>query len=267
MTDLKILVVADEAEAEAVHHSFDRVGLQFQTAYSVDEALKKGQACQPDAYFLDESFYRAGSLHLQRLRQVSKRAMLYVMAVDGTQFAQKVNQEEAGAAIMGLDKPLDLKQVQGELEALRKLKEFRKEDTSAEQNTLNVLVVEESASVAKFVERAIARRWEKAEFIVKHDGYHGLQTMKHPPKKLDLVVCDLDLPGLRGEEMLLLAGAEGRLKDTPVLVLSNRVTPDVRKDFSEYNVAFLRKPAVPDQILAGMQMVLATARASGLSAA
>jgi hypothetical protein len=47
-----------------------------------------------------------------------------------------------------------------------------------------------------------------------------------------------------------------------LLVFSNRVTSELRKDFAQFNIAFLRKPAVPDQIVAGLQMVLSAAKAA-----
>jgi CheY-like chemotaxis protein len=81
----------------------------------------------------------------------------------------------------------------------------------------HILLIEDdetlgSALMKKLIEGGYAATWEK-------NGQDGLRRFKllHP----DLLLLDLALPGLRGEDILEVARTDSDLKDIPVIVISN----------------------------------------------
>jgi len=83
--------------------------------------------------------------------------------------------------------------------------------------TKHILLVEDdetlgSALMKKLLEGGYAATWEK-------NGQDGLRRLKllHP----DLLLLDLALPGLRGEDILEVAQKDSDLKDIPIIVISN----------------------------------------------
>lgn len=84
-------------------------------------------------------------------------------------------------------------------------------------STKHILLVEDdetlgSALMKKLLEGGYAATWEK-------NGQDGLRRLKllHP----DLLLLDLALPGLRGEDILEVAQKDNDLKDIPIIVISN----------------------------------------------
>lgn len=81
----------------------------------------------------------------------------------------------------------------------------------------HILLIEDdetlgSALMKKLIEGGYAATWEK-------NGQDGLRRFKllHP----DLLLLDLALPGLRGEDILEVARTDSDLKSIPVIVVSN----------------------------------------------
>ncbi|MEX0706117.1 MAG: response regulator transcription factor [Nitriliruptoraceae bacterium] len=81
---------------------------------------------------------------------------------------------------------------------------------------MKLLVVEDEAGIASFVERGL--RQEGFEVVVAADGPGGLALALDP--EVDLVVLDLMLPGLAGDEVLRRIRASG--SDVPVILLTAR---------------------------------------------
>ena len=65
--------------------------------------------------------------------------------------------------------------------------------------------------------------WPKVQLITAMQGRLGLELAReHHP---DLVLLDLHLPDVKGDEILRRIKADEQLKDTPVVILSADVTP------------------------------------------
>ncbi len=81
---------------------------------------------------------------------------------------------------------------------------------------MKLLVVEDEPGIASFVERGL--RQEGFDVIVASDGPNGLALALDP--EIDLVILDLMLPGLAGDEVLRRVRASG--SDVPVILLTAR---------------------------------------------
>jgi DNA-binding response OmpR family regulator len=87
---------------------------------------------------------------------------------------------------------------------------------------MNILVVEDEARIASFVERGL--KAEGFAVSVAHDGKTGYALACE--EDTDLVILDLMLPGLSGEEVL--TRLRNRRPDVPVIVLTAKDAVDDR---------------------------------------
>ena len=83
----------------------------------------------------------------------------------------------------------------------------------------SILVIEDSASQRAEVRNALHRSGLFERILEAEDGLRGLRLLLSEP--VDLVLCDLELPGLDGDKLLRMANsAQGR--QIPFLVLLYR---------------------------------------------
>lgn len=103
-----------------------------------------------------------------------------------------------------------------------------------------VLYVEDNIANVRLMERVLVRR-PAITLLTSSDGRSGLAhaMAAHP----DVVLLDLHLPDLPGEEVLRQLLAEPSLRDTTVIVLSADATPgQVRRLLASGAAAYLTKP-------------------------
>ena len=111
-----------------------------------------------------------------------------------------------------------------------------------------VLYVEDNLSNIKLVERIVARR-PQVELLVAMQGSVGLDLARqHHPS---LVLLDLHLPDMAGEEVLRHLVADPRTSTIPVVVLSADATPgQVQRLRAEGAADYLTKPIDIPRLLA-----------------
>jgi CheY-like chemotaxis protein len=85
-----------------------------------------------------------------------------------------------------------------------------------------ILIIEDSASQRAEVRGLLHRSGLFDQILEADNGLRGLKLLLSEP--VDLVVCDLELPGLDGEKLLRMShSAHGR--DIPFLVLTSHKAP------------------------------------------
>lgn len=85
-----------------------------------------------------------------------------------------------------------------------------------EQKT--ILVIEDEEHILNVFVKALTRRGFKV--IFSDDGDKGLEMALRG--EADLILLDLMLPGTTGEEILEAIRNDAKVKDTPVIVLTNK---------------------------------------------
>jgi CheY-like chemotaxis protein len=86
---------------------------------------------------------------------------------------------------------------------------------SFDRPTLTVLCIEHDLACASLIEHAVSARAE-VEVLVATDGVRGTELAReHRP---DLVVADLDVAGIGGEEVLARLQADPSTRSLPVIV-------------------------------------------------
>jgi signal transduction histidine kinase/ActR/RegA family two-component response regulator len=110
-----------------------------------------------------------------------------------------------------------------------------------------ILYIEDNLSNLRLVERVLARR-SKVTFLPAMQGRIGLELAReHRP---DLVLLDLHLPDLRGDEVLIRLKAEPVTRQTPVIMLSADASPGQVQRLREAGAAaYLTKPINLQELL------------------
>jgi len=124
-------------------------------------------------------------------------------------------------------------------------------------NALKKIAILEDDLVMREV---VAHKLAGAGFVVKSasDGSSGFLLLEQ--EKPDLIVLDIMMPGMDGNEVLarLRAHPDQKLANTPVIVLSNVWDKQQILKAKEFNVAeyMIKANFTPDEILAKIQEVL-----------
>ena len=110
-----------------------------------------------------------------------------------------------------------------------------------------ILIVEDDMYIHNLIKEIL----ENEKYVVI-DSYSGTEALRVLDKeKVDLVLLDLMLPGLNGEEVIK------RVKDIPIIVISAKVSPDSKVQ-ALLNGAndYLTKPFNKDELLARIKVQL-----------
>ena len=117
-----------------------------------------------------------------------------------------------------------------------------------------VLYIEDNRANVRLLERLIQRRPSLA-LVVAPDGRQGIERALE--ERPDVVLLDLHLPDMQGEEVLLRLRAEPSLHDTPIIVLSADATPgQVRRILAQGAAGYLTKPFDIQEVLAALDRVV-----------
>lgn len=104
-----------------------------------------------------------------------------------------------------------------------------------------VLIVEDERPIAALLVRLVEECG--AEAVAAHNGVEALRRMREV--RPDLVLLDLIMPVMSGEDVLREMDQDPRLADVPVIVIT---TKEMMEDLPQREVAFLQKPFSPAQV-------------------
>jgi len=120
-----------------------------------------------------------------------------------------------------------------------------------------VLYIEDNLSNLRLVERIVSRR-PGVTLLSAMQGSHGLELAQH--HRPDLIVLDLDLPDIGGDEVLARLRAGSATREIPVVILSADATPSqVSRLLQQGAHSYLTKPLVVTQFLRLVDELLAKA--------
>jgi CheY-like chemotaxis protein len=119
------------------------------------------------------------------------------------------------------------------------------------QPDFHILLIDDSQADVKIIERALREAKVQHRLTVIHDGQRALDYLRKlhdtslpPENEPDLILLDLNLPGIDGTQILTEIKNDVFLKTIPVVVLTtSRREEDVLSTYQAGANTYIQKPA------------------------
>lgn len=122
-----------------------------------------------------------------------------------------------------------------------------------------VLVVDDSPVMRTFIRRVMKLAgFEDAEYLEASDGREALERLE--ARSADVVLTDINMPRMGGEEFLEEMARRGMLNSTPALVISTDATRDCMHRMLTLGArGYISKPFTPESLREQLDRVLGVA--------
>ena len=109
--------------------------------------------------------------------------------------------------------------------------------------SLRVWVVDDDPVHTTIVTRTIRSTDQQAEIQTAQDGEAALEMLHTASRSPDLILLDINMPGLSGLELLAVLKRDSRLKRIPVVMLtSSELTDDIARAYELGASGYISKP-------------------------
>ena len=127
--------------------------------------------------------------------------------------------------------------------------------------TIRVLIVDDSSVMRAFIRRIIILSgMEDAEFLEAPDGYEALRLLRE--QWVDVVLTDINMPEMDGEELVRCLAADELLKSVPVVIVSTDGTERRMQQMLALGArGYVKKPFLPETLRGELERVLGGAYA------
>ena len=124
--------------------------------------------------------------------------------------------------------------------------------------SMRVLLIEDSPTIRKYLKAWLSTELPQAEVLEAEDGKTGFRELGR--QSVQLIITDLNMPGMDGLTFLEKLRSNSILKRKPVLVLSGSLTEELRHAAAlDPLLCLLPKPASIPQLSSALQGLLALA--------
>jgi CheY-like chemotaxis protein len=125
---------------------------------------------------------------------------------------------------------------------------------------MQILIIDDSATTRGLLKKALVQGCPDCTVREAQDGRSAIHELTQG--KVDLIISDLEMPGVDGHRFLETLQGNPLLRKKKVLVFSSAITPElIERHRDNPNVAFLNKPASSDNISKAVQDLLSTVTA------
>ena len=126
---------------------------------------------------------------------------------------------------------------------------------------IRALIVDDSSVMRTFIRRIIVLSgMEDAVFLEAPDGYEALRLLRE--QWVDVVLTDINMPTMDGEELVRCLAADDLLKSVPVLIVSTDGTESRMKQMLALGArGYVKKPFLPETLRGELERVLGGAYA------
>jgi chemotaxis family two-component system response regulator Rcp1 len=131
----------------------------------------------------------------------------------------------------------------------------------APRGLIDILLVEDSPTDAKLTREVLLEAKVRSNLRVVRDGKSAMAFLKREgeyagSRRPDLILLDLNLPGMDGRAVLAEVKGDDDLKHIPVVVLSaSPADEDVANAYAHQANAYIRKPADLDEFVESMKLL------------
>lgn len=122
---------------------------------------------------------------------------------------------------------------------------------------IEILLVDDSPADVRLTLEALKEAKVRNTIRVAYDGETALETLRDPSKRRpDLILLDLNLPGIDGREVLAEIKGDPKLSIIPVVVLTtSRAEEDVFRSYRLHANCYITKPVDLDQFIRVIQSI------------
>jgi len=126
----------------------------------------------------------------------------------------------------------------------------------------SVLIVDDSPVMRSFIKRVLGLSgFEVGECREAGNGEEALRQLS--AQRVDIILTDINMPGMNGEELLRRLCADGVLKTIPTVVISTDATNERMVRMIELGArGYLSKPFTPETLREELERVLGAGDAS-----
>ncbi len=119
-----------------------------------------------------------------------------------------------------------------------------------------VLVVDDSAAMRAFIRRVFDLSGLDVEKLYEaSDGQDALALLER--EWVDVILTDINMPGMNGEEFIQRLAASGAAETTPIIVVSTDATAARRERLLQLGArGYLSKPFAPETLQSEIERVL-----------
>jgi two-component system chemotaxis response regulator CheY len=120
----------------------------------------------------------------------------------------------------------------------------------------SVLIVDDSPAMRGFIRRVMTLSGlEVGECLEASDGEEALQRLRE--HRVDVILTDINMPRMNGEELLRRLESEGMLRKVPTLVISTDATKArILRMLSLGAEGYMTKPFSPEALREELERVL-----------
>jgi two-component system chemotaxis response regulator CheY len=117
-----------------------------------------------------------------------------------------------------------------------------------------ILIVDDSPTIRRMVTASLRSMGDVA-FQEAGDGLHAIETLAQTGA--DIMILDLNMPGMHGLEVLQFVRSHDRYRKVPVIVLTTKFDDDTRaKVLASGATHYMTKPFEPAVLLAQVSRLL-----------
>ena len=119
---------------------------------------------------------------------------------------------------------------------------------------ITILFLEDEIAIAEMYKSILSRRGYNV--IVKYNGEECIEYLNNQ-KNPDIIILDLNLPGITGIDVLKSIRFKKKTKNIPVIIHSVRGIKQTDEILQTLNVqAYIEKPVLPDVIISEIKKIL-----------
>ena len=123
-----------------------------------------------------------------------------------------------------------------------------------------ILIVDDEEGITRMIKLAL-----------EQTGHYEVCEENKPMRALmtawsfqpELIILDVLMPGMGGNELAKLLKADRRIKNVPIIFLTATVTREETDEAWQQNVIYIRKPATLPELLNGIEQSIEAAKMNG----
>jgi two-component system chemotaxis response regulator CheY len=120
---------------------------------------------------------------------------------------------------------------------------------------VNILIVDDSGVMRSMIQKTLRLSGlQVGEIHQAADGREGLEALER--HWIDLVIADINMPVMTGEEMIERMRARADMKAIPTIVVSTEGSRGRIERLRQHGVRFIHKPFTPEMVRDTVRQVL-----------